>query len=747
MARGESDPAILAAMARVTKATQRGMEKAKQQADQSKEDYEAQRRQFGPNQQLIIQKVDDICPSLQRKLEVIEQAVEDIPRGTFMETLTQRATSGLGERIDRSVNGMVAQFKVLLDSQTQAIPSFEQIDGSVRERTTASSDAIDEKLERLKVDLQEAICAVLTNAVKGLFTAADGKQTTMDTISEIKAASALTTQEIGRLQEAVELTKKEGLSKIASWDAKTHEEVNGVRSALITAKEEFLSQINSSSTDTKQGIEGVRTALDQVTSVAGDMINSVRDSTRLGLNDIERTLEGQSSKLVSIQDRVEQVATCTQSIEDTFDKSKTESEGAWNRIIQLVESGFAPLSTADGLLDAKQAILIKLDGLSQVGNAQLSYIKTAIESSFGKAQTRFGQLEQRLAERPTQSMLVSTLTANLDHAINRLEAKIAECKDMTVQSVEYRESGKTQQAQFKRDLESCQTAMCQAVRSATDHFEKLLGDKAIDQLQREYEAKLDAKDQEIKHLSEKVETLIANCGDKEAVNQLLKQQLSTRDDQLNARDELCKAREDVARHAVSKEASSHQETLRNLNNREKRSKLDLEKVTDQLESVKKELSHLGRKYHLASQEVLELEEELKAQVEQAEEEEEAHMKEIIWLKQRIRAPFEANEITKILHDMALQVMELDISPIAVLSGQAFVNELASQLLLTGSAGRFTSFVQEVNDEEWRCFIDVCKVDNVLPLPKNVCDKHENECPKVWVDLDRAPDKKVVYFDL
>ncbi|KAG5776515.1 hypothetical protein H9Q73_009813 [Fusarium xylarioides] len=73
MARGESDPANLAAMARITKFKHNDMEEAKQEAEdakqkanESKKDYETRRRQFGPNQQLMIQKVDDICPTLQR---------------------------------------------------------------------------------------------------------------------------------------------------------------------------------------------------------------------------------------------------------------------------------------------------------------------------------------------------------------------------------------------------------------------------------------------------------------------------------------------------------------------------------------------------------------------------------------------------------------------------------------------------------------------------------------------------------
>ncbi|KAF5983116.1 hypothetical protein FBULB1_3905 [Fusarium bulbicola] len=768
-AHGERD---LAGMARIAKATQHGMEKAKQQAEdakqqaeQSKKDFESRRRQFGPNQQLIIQKVDNICPTLQQKLGLVEQAIEDIPRGPFMEALTQSATNGLREKIDRSVNGMVAQFRGLLDSQTQAIPSIEQIDGLVRDRTTANNDAIDEKLKRLKTDLQEAISSVLADAVKELLTTADGKQTAVDTISEIKAAAATTSEEIGRLQQAVDSTKKETLSKIESATAtttdevghlrqavelaknetlskiegsgaRTHEEVNGVRSDLNATKEEFLSQLNSSSTDMKQGIEGIRTALDQATVATGGMIDSVRNRT----GDIGTALEAQSSKLVSIEDIVEKVATTMQTIDDTLDKTKTELEGAWNRTFQMIEDGFAARSTADGLLEAKQAILAQLDDQAQAGNTQLSGIETAMDSSFGKVQTRLGQLEQDLAERPTQNMLTSTLTSHLHPAVNRLEAKIAGCDNTAIKSLEY-------QALFKKDLEDLRVEMSQAAQSTTSRIERLFSDKASDELQIEYQAKLDAKDQEIKHLSEKVKSLKANCDDKESINRLLEQQLSTREDQLKARDALCEAREDAARQAVSKEASSHISALKYFNNRETESKIELKKATDRAEASEVELSRLGRQYDLKLEEVADLTQELDTQKDEAKEEERVHLGEIIWLKKRIVAPLKANEIAKILHDMALQVMELDVSPIAAAAGQPFVNELASELLLAGSAGRFNSFVQGVNDEEWRCFIQVCRNDNVQPLPNNVCDKHNNQCPKLWVDFEKAPDKKIVCFDL
>ncbi|CCT72085.1 uncharacterized protein FFUJ_13917 [Fusarium fujikuroi IMI 58289] len=754
MASGESDPAILAAMARVAKATQSGMENArqeaedaKQQADKSKKDYEARRRDFGPNQRLIIQKVDDICPVLQGKLELIEQAIEDIPRGTFMETLTQRATKALGEKVDGSVNGLVAQFETLLNSHTQTIPSIEQIDGSVRDRITANGDAVDEKLRRLKVDLQEAICAVLADAVKRLLTTDEGKQTAADTITEIKAAGVTTTEEIGHLRQAIELNKKDTLSKIETSGAMAREDLNGVRSDLVAAKEEFLVQLNSSCTDTKQGIKGVRTALDQATEAADGLVNSIRDRTRQGLNDIKNALEAQSSKLMSIQDRVEQVATSTQTMEDTIDKSKTESEGAWNRTIQMIQNGFAAHSTADGLLEAKQAILTKLDDQAQVDNAQLSKAEKAIDSSFGKVQARLGQIEQGLAEKPTEITLTSTLTGQLDLAVNRLEIKIAECENRAIKSHEYQESVAKQRALFKEYLEDCQTTMRQAAQSTSDRIERLLSDKAFEQLQQEFKIKLDAKDQEIRHLSEKVETLITNCNDKEAINRLLQQQSSSHEGQLKAREELCQAREESLRQTLSKEASSHQRTLVNLNNRETKSKIDLKAAADQLEAAENELSRLNHQHNLKLEELADLEKELKTHEQEAEEEERVHMEEIVWLKQRIKAPFEANEITKILHDMALQVMELDVYPIAASAGQAFVNELASQLLLTGSAGRLTSFVHGVDDEQWRCFIDVCKTDNVQPLPNNVCEKHNNDCPKVWVDLDKAPEKKVVYFEL
>ncbi|KAG5747471.1 hypothetical protein H9Q70_009861 [Fusarium xylarioides] len=759
MARGESDPANLAAMARITKFKHNDMEEAKQEAEdakqkanESKKDYETRRRQFGPNQQLMIQKVDDICPTLQRNWKW--------------------ATNALSENIDRTVNGMVAQFRGLLDSQTQAIPSIEQIDGLVRDRTTANRDVIDEKLKTLKVDLQEAICSVVADSVKGLSMTVDGKQTAAETISEIKAATATTTEEIrhleqalestknealskieaatattteeaGLLRQAVESTKNETLSKIEGSGARTHEEVNGVRSDLIATKEEFLSQFNSSSTDTKQGFEGIRTALGQATEATGGMIESVRDRTR----DIESALEAQSTKLVSIEEIVERVAATTQTIDDTFDKSKKEFEGAWNMTFQMIQDGFATQSSTDGLLDAKQAILIKLDDQAQLRNAQLSDVENAIHSSLGEVQTRLGQLEQGLAERPTQNMLTSTLTGQLDHAVNILGARIAEYENKAINSLEYHESVEKQRALFKKDLEDCQTTICQAVQTTTDRVERLLNDKVSDQLQQEFKTKLEAKDQDIRRLSEKVESLTTSCNDKEAINQLLQQQLSTHEGRLKDRDDLCLAREDALRQALSKEALSHQDTLTNFNNREKKSKLDLKEATDGAEAAEIELSHLDHQYHLKLEKLADLEKELEVQKEEAEEEERVHMEEIVWLKERIVAPFEANEIAKILHDMALQVMELDMSSIAASAGQPFVNELASELLLTGSAGRFTSFVHGVDDEKWRCFIDVCKTDNVQPLPNNVCDKHSNECPKVWVDLDKAPDKKVVYFDL
>ncbi|KAF4947791.1 hypothetical protein FSARC_13886 [Fusarium sarcochroum] len=646
MAKGETDPQVLAAMARTAKTVLSDLQNSIQGADKAKSDYNNRMKQLGPNLVDMKKKIDKISQDVgpinetlgfteeslsadaQQAADEIKEKLREIPTQKYVDQLTTKTI----QRLENS-------FSESLDERASEIPTLEAIRNAVSHRIEGKADELVERLgekeESLVSDMNKGFAAV--------------ERATKDTQESV--------DELGMLLD---------------------------EQCLLTAE---------------------------------------------------------------LRDRSTELIHQANSVENAIGAASRQSDANWNQFGQAFQAHSGAAATSDDVEKARDVLLMRVDGLPKIDQAQMGRIEATADAS----RDRLDGLGRDLSELPTrqecEDMLKRVSDVNRDEVVANVNWGIAqgrrESVDMTINALT--------RAHEKLAREG-KAALQTTARNMTQYFQartqELVEDKdqALGRLRAEYEEKLNAKDREIYLL----EDSLSNA----------RRVITTKDDviagldgtrlQLVERLQQQKTSARVTELELRRQLGNEHGSLRTAEGLVKRLQTELRAREAEVERQTIEKDAALTDANLVRENVDDLKAEaetLSSRIQTLEQDEQEHLERISKLsRQQGLLGRETNEISGVFFNLAIQLEELVTKPIASVEGDVFVNHIAAQLLEPGSVSRLKAFVSEVKDTQLHCFVDVCQLNDPQPLAGKVCHRHDDKCSKIRVDCTRGLEsKRVIYF--
>ncbi|KAF5639220.1 hypothetical protein F52700_4072 [Fusarium sp. NRRL 52700] len=219
----------------------------------------------------------------------------------------------------------------------------------------------------------------------------------------------------------------------------------------------------------------------------------------------------------------------------------------------------------------------------------------------------------------------------------------------TIQDAHERQSTK-----MARTFDNLQEALREAGISHYNSSRRSLQDKDLEMthLREEYEAKLKAKDEEIKALNESINNLRGSCRDKDAI---IATTMETNKRQLEEQAKLFNAKE-VSTHLLM--AEQKRQTKQHLQNTKAKLKRRELQISQEIEAEKEEASRLSekvQKYSKAIKNLRKTAETLSSDNKRLAEAQSKHM--------AIERRMESNDISEMLCKLSLEMSSFEITPI------------------------------------------------------------------------------------
>ncbi|KAF5578516.1 hypothetical protein FPCIR_11557 [Fusarium pseudocircinatum] len=296
-----------------------------------------------------------------------------------------------------------------------------------------------------------------------------------------------------------------------------------------------------------------------------------------------------------------------------------------------------------------------------------------------------------------------------------------------------------QSTEMARTFDNLEETLRGAGISHYNSSSQSLQDKDIEmaQLREEYEAKLKAKDEEIKALNECVINLRGSCRDKDTI---IATAMETNKRQLEQQAKQIKAEGETMRLSMAKQKK---DTKRHHQNEKAKLKQQLRLANEEIELERRERRRLAEKVDEYYNAIVIIEKNAKKLSVDRKELAEAKKKALA-----IEKCINSNKISAILYKLSMETSSFKISPFLEPYGCSFFVQVLDVIVEAGNTNRMRTFVDNVRDAGARCFPSVCTMDN---FPKTLitgfCDAHNDMCPKITVVDEKGGTQRTVYFDL
>ncbi|KAF5687922.1 hypothetical protein FDENT_5212 [Fusarium denticulatum] len=316
----------------------------------------------------------------------------------------------------------------------------------------------------------------------------------------------------------------------------------------------------------------------------------------------------------------------------------------------------------------------------------------------------------------------------VDAALRQAYCETGDAVRRALQDVHERQS-----TEMARTFDNLEETLREAGISHYNSSRQSVQDKDLEmvQLREEYEAKLKAKDEEIKALNKSVIDLRGSCRDKDAI---IATAMETNKGQLEEQAKLFEAKEEFMRISIAEQKREVEQHLQN-KKREFEQQQQQHQTNQEIEIDKEESVRLSEKVEEYSRTIENLQKTVETLSNDNRQLVEAQNK-----LMTIEKGMESNDISAMLYELSLEISDFDISPIPNFEKERIFARLVQETSYAGRLGRLKSFVKNVKDCEARCLWDVCRRNQAPPMMlKGFCDHHDLSCLLITVS-DRKDGK-------